>query len=387
MIIDNAGTYTLKYTATDECGNSTTVDRELEVKKKVPIYGIKSTATKVSTCERIGASALFVDPIPQRSNGSGGWVGGSSPFDDIMPWSGMEIVEDAMAGTLVKIPKFYYRLAISEPTSDVAQDITLEIAPEYVEGFNVSPAHADRGDGVGERDVVYVGRYFCNSAYASKTGSTIKANESLDSFRASIHSKGTDIWQYDFAMHCTICMLYLVEFANFDVKSTIGVGYQYTQYTGGTNSMTYHTGKTSQNINDTGKTQYRHIEDLWGGISQLCDGIRFDNRDVYAFNNPSEYSSAQGGVNIGSRTLISGIGYGSIFMRNNIDGFEYVLLPSGCNQRPSRTNDAYVTNSTGTVLATGYQQNDGGLFTHDSQHDGSYSTWFIGSRLMKLPSA
>lgn len=36
MIIDNAGTYTLRYTATDDCGKTTTVDRELVVAE--PIY-------------------------------------------------------------------------------------------------------------------------------------------------------------------------------------------------------------------------------------------------------------------------------------------------------------------------------------------------------------
>ena len=33
MIIDNAGTYTLRYTATDDCGKTTTVDRELIVEE------------------------------------------------------------------------------------------------------------------------------------------------------------------------------------------------------------------------------------------------------------------------------------------------------------------------------------------------------------------
>lgn len=33
MIIDNAGTYTLRYTATDDCGKTTTVDRELVVEE------------------------------------------------------------------------------------------------------------------------------------------------------------------------------------------------------------------------------------------------------------------------------------------------------------------------------------------------------------------
>lgn len=37
MIIDNAGTYTLRYTATDDCGKTTTVDRELVVQETLRI--------------------------------------------------------------------------------------------------------------------------------------------------------------------------------------------------------------------------------------------------------------------------------------------------------------------------------------------------------------
>lgn len=38
MIIDNAGTYTLRYTATDDCGKTTTVDRELVVELPPATY-------------------------------------------------------------------------------------------------------------------------------------------------------------------------------------------------------------------------------------------------------------------------------------------------------------------------------------------------------------
>lgn len=36
MIIENPGTYTLRYTATDECGNTTTADRQVVVTQNVP---------------------------------------------------------------------------------------------------------------------------------------------------------------------------------------------------------------------------------------------------------------------------------------------------------------------------------------------------------------
>ena len=49
----------------------------------------------------------------------------------------------------------------------------LQISDSEQTGFLVSPAHADRGDGSGERDYVYVGRYHCGSPnFKSVSGTT-----------------------------------------------------------------------------------------------------------------------------------------------------------------------------------------------------------------------
>lgn len=41
MIINEAGTYTLKYTATDSCGKTTVVDRELKVEEPTrTLFGV-----------------------------------------------------------------------------------------------------------------------------------------------------------------------------------------------------------------------------------------------------------------------------------------------------------------------------------------------------------
>lgn len=68
--------------------------------------------------------------------------------------------------TLVKIPKFWVKVTHSP--------FKVQIADQATDGFQVSPAHRDRGDGVGERDVVYIGRYECNSSYQSRTGQSPK---------------------------------------------------------------------------------------------------------------------------------------------------------------------------------------------------------------------
>lgn len=388
MIIDNAGTYTLKYTATDECGNSTTVGRELVVKEAGGIYGAEWDGSDATTWTRTDDAALFANPSPQHSDGNGGWVGGSSPFDGLMPWSGMQIVEDAEAGTLVSIPKFYYKWTRN------GNAMKLQISPTAQEGFFTSPAHADRGDGVGERDVVYVGRYHCATGYKSQTGVNPLASQTRATFRSGIHALGSNVWQYDFAMYWTICMLYLVEFADWNSQGVIGGGCSDSgsvQAMGLTDSMTYHTGTTNAVIGATnyGHIQYRHIEDLWANVYDWCDGIYFSGVNVYGINKPSDFSDTANGTLIGTRPTASAVP--KTFNNPTTDGYEYALYPATAEgtDYTVRTCDRCNYYSSGVVLVVGgsyAQYQYGGLFCLSGYNAASYSNSNVGSRLQKLPS-
>lgn len=390
MVFDEAGTYTIEYTATDDCGNTTTEDRTVVV-KAMNAYGAEWAGGESSAWTRTDKAALFADPVPQMSDGNGGWTEGSSPFDNIMPWSGMEIVEDAEAGTLVKIPKYWYKWTRN------GDAMKLQIANEPQDEFLTSPAHADRGDGVGERDYVYVGRYHCsNSGYKSQTSVWAKRGEARSDFRSAISALGNDVWQYDFAMYWTICMLYLVEFADWNSQAKIGYGCSLGSspvQEGATDAMTYHTGTNASSLTNYGEVQYRHIEGLWSSFNDFVDGIYFDDTNIYVINNPSDFSDVNGGVSVGVRgTTESGVTK-TLTDPSSISVYEYALY---CSDNNYVNSDKYICDrceykNTGTVLFVGgsYRTRSlsNGLFYWNGANPSNYNYIDIGSRLMKLPSA
>ena len=287
------GTETATDTVTIVSGTSTYTS-DLSFAK---IYGISWDGSSSSAWTRTDAAELFTDPVPAVSNGDG-----SSPFDDILPWSGMEIVDDATAGKLVKIPKYYYKW------TKTGTAMTLQISTKQYDGFHCSPAHSDRGDGNGERDYVYVGRYHCSTSdYKSTTGVAPKVSITRDAARTAIKALGSGIYQYDFAMYWTIMMLYLVEYADWNSQAKIGYGCAPTGSTsavrtqGYTDAMVYHTGTDQANRTTYGGTQYRHIEGLWDNCFDWCDGIYFSTADVYIINNPENFSDTTGGTKFGER--------------------------------------------------------------------------------------
>lgn len=350
------------------------------------IYGVSWDGSSSPAMIRTDAAELFSDPSPAVNNGNG-----SSPFDDILPWSGMEIVDDATAGKLVKIPKYYYKW------TKTGSAMTLQISTKQYAGFHCSPAHADRGDGSGERDFVYVGRYHCaTSTYKSTTGVKPQASTTRANFRTAIHNLGSDYWQYDFAMYWTIMMLYIVEYANWNSQEKIGYGCgnnSATENAGSTDGMTYHTGTSAANRTTYGHTQYRHIEDLWGNVYDWCDGIYFagtNNVDVMVINNPADFSDTTGGTKVGTRPAESNDI--KAWTVPSASGLEWALYPSEVVNDSSYATyicDRCYYSASGVVLCVGgyYGQSQSyGAFFLDGSYQASHQSTSIGSRLQKLPA-
>lgn len=341
------------------------------------ICGALWDGTSSTTWTRTDDAASFSDPVPYVSGASSY----SSPFDELMPWAGMT-VSSRTGGEMVAIPKFWYKL-----TQD-GDSIKIQIADSEVEGFNVSPSHMDRGDGKGERDVVYVGRYHCASDYKSKTGVKPVATITRSSARTSIHNLGSNIWQFDFATRFTLWLLYIVEFANWDSQTKIGYGCGNNSATGNmgySDSMPYHTGTTQSSRTTYGLgTQYRNIEGLWDNVYDWCDGAYYDSNGLNLILNPANFSDSSGGVSVGTPTN----GYPSKFSVKNASGTYQMFIPSESNGSQTTVScDNWNFDSSNPCLYVGghYGQSlNLGLF-YVGRYSVSNASAGIGCRLLELP--
>lgn len=382
--VTESGTYTITATKSGETAEDTatitadgqTVNVKLAYRH---IYGVVWDGTSTTVWSRTDEAASFVNPTPYRA----GATSYGSPFDNLYPWSGMVRVTDAVAGELVAIPKFWYKWTKS------GNSLKLQIADKETDGFHVSPAHADRGDGKGERDIVYIGRYHCNTNnYKSQSGVKPKANITRSTARTSIHNLGSNIWQSDIRMRMTIWMLYLVEFADWNSQKTIGKGCgnnSATENMGYTDSMPYHTGTTLASRDSYGLgTQYRYIEGLWDNVYDWGDGCYYNSNGLNIINTPSSFSDNSGGIAVG----VPSSGWPSAFTVATVAGLEWVIYPTASGgSETTYSADSWGFNASYPCL----------YFGGDYSQDGSHGLFFvsfasasssdasIGCRLQKLP--
>lgn len=343
--------------------------------KQVNIYGVEWDGTSSTVWTRTDDAASFANPSPAVNNGSG-----SSPFDNLMPWSGM-VKETQDGNVLVKIPKFWYKWTKS------GKKLKLQIADAPKEGFLTSPAHADRGDGKGERDMVYIGRYHCNGNWKSAGGSQPKVNITRASARSGIHGLGATYWQMDYAIRMTVQMLYLVEFADWDSQKVIGFGCSpggNIFNMGMTDGMKYHTGTSAANRTTYGCCQYRYIEGLWDNVYDWMDGCYYNSNGLNIIKNPNSFHDSSNGVAVGMPTG----GYPSAMNVPTVSGFEWAIYPSASSgSKTTYVADYWNFITTFPCLRVGGnygQGRDYGLFCVyytlvSTVHAG------IGCRLQKLP--
>ena len=374
-----AGTWTVTATLGDE-----TTEGSVEVSEYrnyplelayVHIYGASWDGTSTTRWSRTDEAAEFTDPVPYVAGASSY----GSPFDNLQPWAGM-VKSERTGGTMVSIPKFWYKLTQN------GRGMTIKIADRAVEGYSVSPAHMDRGDGNGERDVVYIGRYHCNGTYKSGTGSP-RANMTRSSARSGIHNLGSTIWQSDFAMRFTLWLLYIVEFADWNSQAKIGYGCSPSSNTftmGYTDSMPYHTGTDQSSRATYGGTQYRNIEGLWDNVLDWCDGCYYNSSGLNIILNPANFSDSSNGTAVG----VPSNGWPSAFRVKTNGGFPVFIPTSASGNDATYSCDYWGFSSSSPCLCVG------GYYSHYSYcglfyvnyNSASYYNGNIGCRLQELPN-
>ncbi len=364
-----------------------TMEEEVEPPK---VYGIKrAIETESSAWERTDDAEGLV------ANAQVGTTSVQNDFDHIYPWSDIKSYNyntdtktitawygednfkfDGSNGeVLTYIPEFYYKRVQENGYEYIA------ITKDYQEGYSKSEAFS-------------VGRYTMSgdtTRVHSRSGYTPFVSHNITEFREYARNLGEEFGQLDYH-YFILQLLYLVEYADYNSQAKLGAGYTNASHTGpiasgGCDILGMHSG--SVDGTDNSSVIYRGIEDIFGNIFQIIDGINVKNYQTYVCYDKAQYASDKydgcyqpiGYVNSGeNKKYISKLGYDS----NN----QLVALPIEANGSSSTyITDCYNSSSGYYITLVGGTWVDedragmwnwvvtANLFNHGD---------FFGARLLKI---
>ena len=348
--------------------------------------------TKANDPNKLVTVDITTEPVPAVGTGSG-----SSPFDNYMPWMGMEeynIIntsgkvlnkkgESGFTRTnisvpvMVKIPEFYYKI---EKSGSIFR---YYVADGPVDGLSLHPGSGDN----------YLARYEAGEAssgtlgfiLASYSGTTPSVSKTRSTFRDYARNMASGFKLRDIAAWCAYDLLYLVEYADWEGQKKIAQGLvnnPSVNKTGLTDAMVYHTGRA--NSSDNSAVQYRWIENPWGNVREWVDGINFQNRTAYICTDPTKYADdttanyTSTGVTLSSTTgWIKGLGLST--------DFPWAYLPNEPGGSSTTYIPDYMYSGGGwRVLNVGgsYSKRlNGGQFYFDASNTSSDKNSDLGARL------
>lgn len=392
------------YVETKGSTNYVTVNygKYVKIESLTSVFGVSwdssqpSTAltrlTKANDPNKLVTVDITTEPVPAVGTGSG-----SSPFDNYMPWMGMEeynIIntsgkvlnkkgESGFTRTnisvpvMVKIPEFYYKI---EKSGSIFR---YYVADGPVDGLSLHPGSGDN----------YLARYEAGEAssgtlgfiLASYSGTTPSVSKTRSTFRDYARNMASGFQLRDIAAWCAYDLLYLVEYADWEGQKKIAQGLvnnPSVNKTGLTDAMVYHTGRA--NSSDNSAVQYRWIENPWGNVREWVDGINFQNRTAYICTDPTKYADdttanyTSTGVTLSSTTgWIKGLGLST--------DFPWAYLPNEPGGSSTTYIPDYMYSGGGwRVLNVGgsYSKRlNGGQFYFDASNTSSDKNSDLGARL------
>jgi len=253
------------------------------------VYGVKRSRESSDTkWERVESS------IGLTANATKDGSEVTNDFDNIYPWSDIITynyddvtkTETAKYGdknfkfdgsngqVLTRIPEFYYQRTV------MGGNEYIYISKDEQKGFEKSEAFS-------------IGRYTVSgnsTKVYSRSGYTPLVNTTITNFRTYARKLGDDFGQLDYR-YFILQLLYLVEYADYNCQEVLGLGNTNNTSSissGGCNSL----GMKSGSIINDGKHSmiYRGIEDIFGNVWQVVDGINIKDHVAYINYNPATYA-------------------------------------------------------------------------------------------------
>ena len=391
------------YVETEGSTNYVTVNygKYVKIESLTSVFGVSwdssqpSTAltrlTKANDPNKLVTVDITTEPVPAVGTGSG-----SSPFDNYMPWMGMEeynIIntsgkvlnkkgESGFTRTninvpvMVKVPEFYYKI---EKSGSIFR---YYVADGPVDGLSLHPGSGDN----------YLGRYEAGEAssgtmgliLASYSGMTPSVSKTRSTFRDYARNMASGFQLRDIAAWCAYDLLYLVEYADWDSQKKIGQGLSNNpsvNKTGLTDAMVYHTGRAHSG--DNAAVQYRGVENPWGNVREWVDGINIGERSVYICTDPENYvdntatNYTYSNIQLSKSGWIKGLGLST--------NFPWAYLPNESGGSSTTYIPDYMYSSTGWrglyVGGNWSERLNAGLFCFIASSSSSFTSSDLGARL------
>lgn len=333
---------------------------------------------------------------------------------------------------MVEQPKFYYKVVPLELEKvEGGKGFHMRKVRYYVSdtkkaGFKLHPAFIQNGV---EKNFIYLSAYegstydtsasvynttdaqtvdftastgdvLASIAGAKPTSGLTQSGATRAGFRTLATNRGTGWSQQTVQAATATELLFLVEYASFNMQSKIGVGVT-NKTDDGTTSMTEITGYTANLGNATGSVNnpdgwnivtYRGEENFFGNIWKWIDGINIYNYGVGSVH-IADHTFADGSVNHyedAGITICSANGYVSAFGYN--EDFDWLFIASECSGDSALpVGDYFYQNKVAeywTVASLGgywYRGTYAGGFFWTVSYAASYRARGIGGRLLYVP--
>lgn len=258
---------------------------------------------------------------------------------------------------MVEVPKAYINIA------NINSLDVLEISSTPAPGLVCSPSHIDENGN--EVDFRYFRAYECviqNGVLKSVSGATPTTKESAATFRTAAKANGAVWGVTDWSLITLIRIFLYIEFCDYIATKYLGEGNTSGTTGPNTTGLSNHLGNNSSKFSANKWMSYRGIENLYGDLWELVDGINIKNAQPYINKNRKTFNHNvfTGDYVATGLTLPNPYPSGSYIKRHHLSNSNGFIPLEANGSETTRFGDATWTATTGETVC-----HYGGSYSND----------------------